>query len=147
MEMLSEVVVCRFHGAESCACPETDRERFVREGALMEVGLRSLSADAAGIDATLIPHPEVVRVLYAGLVKLVGDAPNYVETKVRSQDGLFVVTARRADGKTPHELRREAEERADEWKRIAVNATDAVDKWIQTYNEEKARIFGKGEGA
>lgn len=78
---LVEVVACRFHGAESCACPETDRE------------------------------------------------------------SLLVVSCQ-ANGKTPHELVREAEARAEEWKRIAVMATAALQNGHSSSCEGDSVVWG-----
>lgn len=109
---LGEVVLCRFHGGESCECPQSDRERFVREGSLFEVGLQRLHYEGDCFDATITPPPAVVRALYAGLSQVIGDAPNYAETKIQTSDGkAFIVTIQRQSGKTPHELRMAAEDR------------------------------------
>lgn len=120
MTPLDEIRICKFHGTESCACPESDRERFVREGALMEIGLKSLHYEGDHFEATVTPHPQVVRVLYAGLAQVLGDAPNYAETKIQTHDGkAFIVTIQRQHGKTPHELRKEAEARAEGFRMLA----------------------------
>jgi hypothetical protein len=41
------------------------------------------------------------------------DAPNYMECRLRDDKGELVLTIRKLEGKTPHELRREAEVERD----------------------------------
>lgn len=115
--------LCARHGAAACGCAEEAFETFVREGAMMDAAVQSLHVEGDQVDATLRPHPVVVRVLYASLVHMLGDATNYVETQVRTADGKrAVVTVVRDTGKTPHALRREAEEEAARWKARALAA-------------------------
>lgn len=86
--------------------------------------LRKVIAD--GIDASVANAPcrfvdggiqmehWAVRLLVASFAKTVGDAANYVETTATTEDGTeFVATVARKWGKTPHQLRREAEAERD----------------------------------
>lgn len=53
-----------------------------------------------------------VRLLVGSFRRSIGDAENYVEITAFDTDGnKFVATVMRSTGKTPHQLRREAEEK------------------------------------
>lgn len=55
-----------------------------------------------------------VRHLVRSFAASVGDAPNYVETVATTEDGRqFVATVRRREGKTPHQLKKDAEAERD----------------------------------
>ena len=84
------------------------------------VAIKRAMIENGAIDAELDVEPEVIATLYASLGLLLGNAPNYVESSIEVKPAskmpheAFLVTVRRRDGKSPHELRRDAEARVAE---------------------------------
>ena len=55
--------------------------------------------------------PELVAGMFLGMFEKHRDAQNYIELTFESSSGPVLVTLMRPGGKTPHQLRREAEEK------------------------------------
>ena len=60
------------------------------------------------------PGPQIVAGMFLGMFEKYPDAKNYVEVTFGSRMGPIVVTAIRPGGKTPDQLRREAERKLAE---------------------------------
>lgn len=74
------------------------------------IGISELVAQNGSIDMTL-KSKELLAIFAMGCRGLLRDAPNYVEMTLFTTDTKerFIVTVQRANGKTPHDLRKEAE--------------------------------------
>ena len=55
--------------------------------------------------------PQLLAGMFLGMFEKYPDAKNYIEVLMSSSKGAVIVTVRRQDGKTPDQLRREAEQR------------------------------------
>jgi hypothetical protein len=77
------------------------------------VGIRRFMVDQGAIDIDLDVQPELVARLYASLALMVSKAPNYTETSLticpKGEVEEYTVTVQRSWGKTPHQLRMDAE--------------------------------------
>ncbi|WP_435108121.1 hypothetical protein [Nocardiopsis synnemataformans] len=64
-----------------------------------------------GTTVRLRPPEKLMRALVASMIDMLGGAPNYVELDAAhpAHPGRYTVTVQRAEGKTPHALRLEAE--------------------------------------
>lgn len=84
-------------------------ERMVEEA-------RMISAGQEGKYFTIAMRSEMVPVIAASLAEQLGDAKNYTEVhcEVKSNSGRLIFTIQRKDGKSPHQLRVEAEAQRDE---------------------------------
>ena len=73
--------------------------------------LKDIAVRNGALNASV--ETEIGPVIASLVITMLGDADNYVEMRVRDPQTLkeYVVTALRGEGKTPHELRREAEAR------------------------------------
>lgn len=69
----------------------------------IQIGNGSLHVGMEGIG------PGLVAGMFVGMLETYPDATNYVELKFESHIGPIVVTVMKPNGKTPHELRVEAE--------------------------------------
>ena len=71
--------------------------------------LKDIAVRNGALNASV--ETEIGPVIASLVITMLGDADNYVEMRVRDPQTLkeYVVTALRGEGKTPHELRREAE--------------------------------------
>jgi hypothetical protein len=84
------------------------------------IGIRRAMIENGSIEAELESAPEIIATLYAALGHALGNAPNYVEASIEVKPSMrmpheaFLVTVQRRSGKSPHELRREAEARVEE---------------------------------
>ena len=98
--------------------------------------------DQGAVDVELGCEPEVVANLYASLALLLSEAPNYSEASLTIKPAGVVegytVTVQRANGKTPHQLRREAEAEVSELRNeLARERTE----W-EHINDEVERLRG-----
>ena len=100
--------------------------RFFAKEEIQDINIFLKNFDSS--TATLEMKSEAFRV-FAELAYLYGEAlgwTNYIESTVnvrgRVKDEPLVFTMQRANGKTPHALRIEAEKDRDEWKAIAWEA-------------------------
>ena len=118
-------------------CPEHTAdehcvEPYHREKMLYEFSLRRGHFEDGLFEADLTSPPIMAQVMFAALAAHVGDAPNYAEVTIQPRGGdAFVVNVRRKEGKTPHELKREAELRAEAAERRAQAAEQRVAELLQ----------------
>lgn len=70
-----------------------------------------IEATPKHVEITLEMHAEIAHRFGNMMVAILRDAPNYQEMTMTAENGgeEYVVTVRRSDGKTPHQLREEAE--------------------------------------
>lgn len=57
------------------------------------------------------PGPQLLAGMFLGMFEKYPDAKNYIEVHMSSAKGNLIVTVRRAEGKSPDALKREAEQR------------------------------------
>lgn len=77
-----------------------------------EVGIKRLLVEGGKVEGDFTAPPYAIKLMGEAMLAMLGDAPNYVEAKIIAPafDGQkYVLRVERYFGKTPHELRREAE--------------------------------------
>lgn len=87
-------------------------------------------------------HP-LVAIIAASFAALPDDAKTETSVEARMRQpakGEFIMTVRRATGKTPHELRREAEQRFAECERETYDRQERVQQLQQTNHVGTAPI-------
>ncbi len=93
--------------------------------------IEELHAKPGEMEADIKLNPALKTYLLYCLVELLADAPNYTESKfelaghVGDKAEWITVTILKGSGKTPHELRREAENELTELKEKLKNETHA----------------------
>jgi hypothetical protein len=82
-----------------------------------ELNLVDLHCQNGRINATF--KTKVAQLLVEWAEEVLGDAPNYVEISMINSETSerYIVTVQRANGKTPHELRREAEQKLTDYQK------------------------------
>lgn len=60
------------------------------------------------------PGPQLLAGMFLGMFDKYPDAKNYIEVHMTSAKGNLIVTVRKAEGKSPDALRRDAEQRAED---------------------------------
>ena len=97
------------------------------------LNIKRMLIENGAIEAELNSEPEAIANMYAMLGLLLGNAPNYVEASIevkpkpKAPHEAFVVTVQRRSGKTPHELRTEAEKEAEKAKHAMKSMMDLAD--------------------
>ena len=88
------------------------------EDALAATGFGGLTVEDGGVVVTAHPPHDLTVAMAASLAESIGDAPNYSETAFSIEASPagefrpeFVLTVQRKSGRTPHELRVDAEDR------------------------------------
>lgn len=82
--------------------------------------LVELHATPGAMETRIKTHPALAQYVAQCFANLLADAPNYVEANfdlvVKKDDGAewITVTVQKGSGKTPHQLRMEAEKQRDE---------------------------------
>ncbi len=98
-----------------CATDEKLQAALAENAALKDamIGLREFRARPGAAEAAF--DGDGAKVLLAGLVHVMRSAPNYLETTfdLGGNADRFVLTIRRAGGRSPHELRVEAERQVE----------------------------------
>lgn len=61
------------------------------------------------------PGPQLMAGMFLGMFEKYPDAKNYIEVTFGSHIGPIIVTVMKSGGKTPDQLRREAEKKLDEY--------------------------------
>lgn len=81
-----------------------------------ELNIVELYATQSRMDATV--KTKVAQMICAWAKDVIGDAPNYVEISFQHAETSqrYILTVQKADGKTPHQLRMEAEKELAELK-------------------------------
>lgn len=81
--------------------------------------LKKLAADENGIEMEIENNPDLAKWIATCFASLVANAPNYTEmqfktvTKYHGKWDWLTVTIQKLNGKTPHQLRQEAEAERD----------------------------------
>lgn len=92
------------------------------------IGIRRALIERGVAEVELDVTPELVANLYAHLSLLLYEAPNYVEATVTIKPAHervpYIITVRRGDKPTPHDLRKEAEAEAE---RLRAAITEFLD--------------------
>ncbi len=117
------------------------------------VHIKSLIADGQKFDAVLAG--DLVRVIATGMFAFIENtgAKNYVEIKMNHPEhGIVVMTMQKWEGRTPHEMRLEAEAERDQLKMIAAlvdeskrqEAVDTINSYTKRmkFEVDRAAIFG-----
>jgi hypothetical protein len=113
-----ELVILRHEVAElrrKLAEAKAELEQF-KDGL---ANLEELHATKSKMEAHIKQHP-ALRVLVARtFASMVADSPNYTEAKfnIRDTEDWITVTVQKANGKTPHEKRLEAEANCEQLRR------------------------------
>jgi len=88
-----------------------------------------------------VEHPLVMQ-LAAGLVRFFDSsgATNFVELQIGTPRGLFTVTVKPLDGKTPGDVVAELQERVSELEKYLVITADDMERWADSW----AQVVGEG---
>ena len=93
------------------------------------IGLAGLNIESGGPVLDLRPPSGLVERMATAMAAYLGDAENYQETQFTvtqaGQRRTFVLSVSRAEGQTPHALRREAEAVRDKLRALVADAIDA----------------------
>jgi hypothetical protein len=115
----------------------------MRRAGVPEPEITKLEYDAERNRTTIqVEHPLVMD-LAAGLVNFFDSsgAPNFVEMQIGTSRGLFVVTVKPLDGKTPGDVVAELKERVSELEKYLIITADDMERWADSWALEV------GEGA
>ncbi len=80
------------------------------EDAIANPHMTGINLGAEGLDLGMKgPGPKLIAGMFVGLLEANPEATNYLELTFDSPQGRIVVNVQRPSGKTPHQLRKEAE--------------------------------------
>jgi hypothetical protein len=86
-----------------------------------EVGIRKLLAEDGQVKIDFTAPPFIIQLMAQSLLGMLDGAPNYTEAQIiaGATDGKqYVMRVERFEGKTPHALRKEAEEERDRLRKL-----------------------------
>lgn len=97
---------------DRCQAAEAEVERLREIISNPELGIKKLLVENGTIAGDFTAPPYVILLMAEAMAKMLDNAPNYTEAKIVATAGdrhQYVMRIERYFGKTPHELRREAE--------------------------------------
>lgn len=113
--------------------------------------LKHLHVEGGAMDVTIEGAKRVVGLLATSLAKMFADAgaTNYVQYEVRNAEHDYILLLQRAEGKTPHQLRQEAERERDEARAdrdVYRRVLEAIGAFLKTgavdpFAEQKSTVF------
>lgn len=120
--------------------------------------LRRFMYENNKIDADFEVEAEFMATFFAHLALFVGEAPNYVEQQLELEicpkdkpfREHFIITVQRRSGKSPHELRTEAEIRLEDLRyrhtkvmNYNIQLRDAVARYLDNPSEENQQLLAE----